>query len=132
MMSMEHIRYLSLNQKRDEFLYYSLLINVVTLAFFLVFDVYHGIYVGAITDAIALCAVSISFFSLRHGGLKTWHVHLSLFGGVAICFPLLITESFENTGIYWIPCIPILLFILGGTRIGVFWLLPRSCNPLAS
>ncbi|MDQ6974094.1 MAG: response regulator [Mariprofundaceae bacterium] len=122
-MPIEHMRYLSLHQKRDEFLYDALLLNVFTLAFFLVFDIYHHLYIGAITDAIALSAVSISFLSLRHSGLKTWHIHLSLFGGVAICFPLLITESFENTGIYWIPCIPILLFILSGTRIGVFWLL---------
>ncbi|MDQ6952649.1 MAG: response regulator [Mariprofundaceae bacterium] len=131
-MSTEDPRYFSLHQTRDEFLYYSLLVNVLTLSFFLAFDIYQHIYIGAVTDAIALFAVTISFFSLKRGGLKTWHVHLALFGGVAICSPLLITESFENTGIYWIPCIPILLFILGGTRIGVFWLMIYSVLMLLS
>jgi len=121
-MDMEETRYLSFQKIRKKFLYYSLLVNIFILAFFLVFDSYHHIYVGAWTDFFALTAASISFYSLNNQGLKDWHIHLALLGGIAICAPLLVIESYENTGIYWLPIMPFLLFILGGTRIGLFWL----------
>ena len=120
-MASETVEYTSLQQTREVFLRRFLRACLCVIIFYIIFDTYHHIYMGLLTDITCGIAVIISLFFLQRNGLKPWHIHLTLLGGMTVFAPLLIIESFENTGIYWLPALPVLIFMLGGTRTGVYW-----------
>jgi len=115
--------YQSLEATREKFLRWFLQLTLLVLLLYFIFDIYHHIYAGAITDAIAAIALGISFFSLCQQGLKAWHIRLTVIGGLSIFSPLLVFESFGDTGIYWLPTLPVFIFMFAGSREGKWWLL---------
>ncbi|MDX8397998.1 MAG: hypothetical protein R8K49_06735 [Mariprofundaceae bacterium] len=76
---------------------------------------------GLLTDFITFVLVLVSFMSLRKNGMRMWHVHLTLFGGMFLFGPLLVLESYEKTGIFWLPVMPMLTFMLAGSHLGMRW-----------
>jgi len=114
-------RYFSLQQARETFLRRFLFICILILIYYIIFDIYHHIYTGAVTDLIALIAVGASFLSIRKVGIQMWQIHLTLFGGICLFGPLLLVVSVDGTGLYWLPALPVLTFILGGSWYGSLW-----------
>ena len=112
---------LSLQKAREHFLHYFLILSMLPAVFYTVLDTYHGLYAGVATDVLCFLASFISWYSLRRQGLKHWHTHLAMFGGLLIFTPILCIESLGNTAIYWMPIIPALAFMIGGIRGGMFW-----------
>jgi len=115
------LSYFSLLQTREVFLRHFLFVCLLVLTFYVIFDIFHQFYLGAFTDFITGIAVGVSFFSICKHGIKNWHIHLTLLGGICLFAPLLIIEAFGETGIYWLPTMPVLTFMLGGTRVGLMW-----------
>jgi len=91
------------------------------LVFYVCFDFYHQIYWGFVTDVICLILICISLWSLKKHGLQAWQIHITLLGGVCVFGPLFVLDSFGDTGIYWLPALPMIVFMLGGTRTGLWW-----------
>lgn len=118
---MESTRHFSLFHTRETFLKHFLFVSLLVIAFYVILDIYNEIYVGALTDFICGIALGISLFSLLKSGMKEWHIHLTLFGGIMIFAPLLVLDSFGDTGLFWLPTMPVLTFMLGGTGTGLLW-----------
>jgi len=91
------------------------------LVFYTVVDFYNHLFWGALADIVCLVFVAISFVSLKYHGQRDWQTHVILFGGVCLFGPTLILDSFGDTGIYWLPAMPVLVFMLGGVKKGVMW-----------
>lgn len=111
----------SLSQARENFLSYFLLSCIGMLIFYTVMELYNHIFWGALADVICLIFVAISFLSLKYHGQRDWQTHVILFGGVALFGPTLVLDSFGDTGIYWLPAMPVLVFMLGGVKKGLLW-----------
>jgi len=111
----------SLQQAREKFLHYLLFTTMLITAFYSIFDAYHRLYAGMVTDMLCLATTYISWNSIRKHGLQPWHLHFIMFGGILIFTPILFLESYENTGIYWMPVIPSIAFLIAGVRIGNLW-----------
>ena len=112
---------LSLQKAREQFLHYFLIFSMIPAMFYAILDTYHELYAGVSTDVICLLTSFISWQSLRRQGLRSWHIHLAMFGGLLIFTPILCIESLGSTAIYWMPIIPALAFMIGGIRDGMLW-----------
>ncbi len=99
------------------------IIGVIPLASFSIYNIFFGIQILGIIEAMISATVILNLFLFRrHKNVKTGSIAI-LLTMILLSLVLLTKGGIENTGLFWLYIFPVLAFFLQGARYGFLWVL---------